>query len=323
LHIVDKTQQIDSNQYSTTWQTKWFNSDEFEYDVEAFQSVSSQDKNYFSDILNEGMSCTNDISPQSYEGALNSNLFTYNLELRNQSNFQFEENNIDSSSNFGIDSYFITTEGNNQITDNLAQQQENNWLTPLPVDKKSIPKNIQLNDMVDEIFDTLMQQEGTTPKTYGVDLAVRKDVVNKNLLRTVSRYFKEELSLKFPDFKNALKNPHALEQLLTSFWKSIFGHEQELVPDLKYILGAFVIAPKMKNMDIGISSLSKISQIHKTLSKYSHKDLDEMFKIPHIHLIIQKFTESGYGFFLQSDVVKKHQQVYIEALKAFNCRLTC
>jgi hypothetical protein len=76
---------------------------------------------------------------------------------------------------------------------------------------------MQLNDMVDEIFDTLMQQEGTTLKTYGVDLAVRKDVVNKNLLRTVSRYFKEELSLKFPDFKNALKNPHALEQLLTSF----------------------------------------------------------------------------------------------------------
>jgi hypothetical protein len=102
-----------------------FNSDEFEYDVEAFQSVSSQDKNYFSDILNEGMSCTNDISPQSYEGALNSSLFTYNLEFRNQSNFQFEENNIDSSSNFGIDSYFITTEGNNQITDNLAKQQEN------------------------------------------------------------------------------------------------------------------------------------------------------------------------------------------------------
>mmetsp|Transcript_29671 Transcript_29671/g.26259 ORF Transcript_29671/g.26259 Transcript_29671/m.26259 type:complete len:315 (+) Transcript_29671:7-951(+) len=132
--------------------------------------------------------------------------------------------------------------------------------------------SIDITDALDSIFGK--SNVKSEPKKYKIDLAIRKDVVNKNILRIISRYYKDILAEKFKGYKGTFKNAKALDELLLKFCKTIFPDNFD--SDLKYSLGAFVLAPKMKNLELSNEIQAKVSQIHKTLSKYTHKDLEKL-----------------------------------------------
>lgn len=103
-----------------------------------------------------------------------------------------------------------------------------------------------VENKIDTMLDDILTKEGKPLREYKIDLCLRKDVVNKNLLRIISRYFKELLSQKVPNFKDSFRNPRDLDLMLTEFSEQIMGKGCE--PNLKYILGSFVVAPKMKQL---------------------------------------------------------------------------
>ena len=83
-------------------------------------------------------------------------------------------------------------------------------------DSLKLAKN---SDIITDALEELFSESKIKPKSkkYKGDLSIRKDVVNKNILRIISRYYKEILTIKFPDFKHTFKNSNAIEGLLTDF----------------------------------------------------------------------------------------------------------
>jgi hypothetical protein len=173
-----------------------------------------------------------------------------------------------------------------------------------------------IENKIDTMLEDILTKEEKPLREYKIDLCLRKDVVNKNLLRIVSRYFKELLSQRFPNFKNSFRNPRDLDFLLTQFSEEIMGKEWD--SNLKYILGAFVIAPKMKQLSLPAAIEKDVFSVHKTLSKYTHKDLDKLFSIKSVGTVFSYFLHVGSAYFLQSEVVEKNREVYLKALTYFS-----
>jgi hypothetical protein len=93
-------------------------------------------------------------------------------------------------------------------------------------DEKQVPtkENIEVtskisqNDKLSETLDDLFRKSKPA-KTYSIDLATRKDVVNKNIMRIISRYYKGLLAQYFPEFKSTFRKAEALDALLDNFCK--------------------------------------------------------------------------------------------------------
>lgn len=172
-------------------------------------------------------------------------------------------------------------------------------------------ENNEISDALNQLFST-----PKVSRSYNVDLSIRKDVVNKNLMRIISRYFKDILTSYFPDFKTTFKSAQKLDELLGNFLRIILPTNTD--ENLKYILGAFVLAPKMKILNMTEETRKIVSQVHKTLSKYTHKDLEKLYKMPSVKLIMSYFnSSSGIAYFSNEDVVQKHEGVYFKALQTF------
>lgn len=173
------------------------------------------------------------------------------------------------------------------------------------------PGNSEITDALDRLFNRNDVKKPT--KKYSVELAVRKDVVNKNIFRIVSRYYKSLMTQYFPKHKTAFKNAQDLELLLGRFCSIVFPGEHD--EKLKYTLGAFWFAPKMKILDVSTEVKHEVSQIHKVLSKYTHKDMEKLHSISTIGLIYSSFASNGFEYFQAEETVQKHSQVYFKALE--------
>ena len=188
-------------------------------------------------------------------------------------------------------------------------------------DSLKLAKN---SDIITDALEELFSESKIKPKSkkYKGDLSIRKDVVNKNILRIISRYYKEILNEKFPDFKHTFKNSNAIEGLLSDFWNNIFPENFD--SDLKYSLGAFVIAPKMKILDMRGDKkspiLRTITQIHKILSKYTHKDLEKLVALNEKYFT--DISEQSFGSkknFNWWKFEKKFSSQHFNEIKSDNC----
>lgn len=70
----------------------------------------------------------------------------------------------------------------------------------------------------------------------------------------------------------------------------------------------------MKILDVSTEVKLEVSQIHKVLSKYTHKDMQKLESIPTFGLIYANFASNGLEFFQEEETVQKHSQVYFKAL---------
>lgn len=175
------------------------------------------------------------------------------------------------------------------------------------------PFEVKEDKGISDALNRLFGEPKSAPKQYKTDLAVRKDVVYKNLLRIISRYFKSILTTNFPDFAKCFKIPEKLDSLLSNFYYAVF--KQASVDDMKYILGAFVLAPKMRILTVDSATKKKVSMIHKTLSKYTHKDLEQLYEISELQEVVGHFLTHGLQFLNDQEVVDKHSSVYFQALE--------
>ena len=62
----------------------------------------------------------------------------------------------------------------------------------------------------------VVEQEQTSKKVTS-NLAVRRDVLNKNILRIMSRYYKSLLSTFCPAYKKSFRDAGSLSELLSNF----------------------------------------------------------------------------------------------------------
>lgn len=235
----------------------------------------------------ENLFSTLDISPCSLGSGRD---FYHNIFDSNERNLNKPD--TDAESNVAVDDEKqVPTKENIEVTSKISQ-------------------NDKLSETLDDLF-----RKSKPAKTYSIDLATRKDVVNKNIMRIISRYYKGLLAQYFPEFKSTFRKAEALDALLDNFCKWVFPLNYD--ENLKYVLGAFVIAPKMNILELSPQSKREVAQIHKTLSKYTHKDMERLYSIPSVGVIFANFIEVGMTFFNREELVQKRENVYSEALTYF------
>ena len=292
---------------------KW-NSDEFFFEKEYnqdnvfFSHEPKFDENcYFSDLAggNEGAGPTQDLSPNS-TGNLGYPRNVFEWGDCNVRNFKFS-----CKTPSVINSRLSEKEA--EIPQKMKKKEDLEAKVEQVTSETKAelsPGNSAITDALDRLFN---RNESKKPsKKYSVDLAVRKDVVNKNMFRIISRFYKHLMAQHFPQFKSALRNVQELEELLENFCSMLFPEVQD--DKLKYTLGALCIAPKMKILDVSTEVKLQVSQIHKVLSKYTHKDMQKLESIPTFGLIYSNFSLNGMEFFQEEETVQKHTQVYFKAL---------
>lgn len=183
-------------------------------------------------------------------------------------------------------------------------------------------QNQDISQALDEICASITINEA--PK-----FALRKDVMNKTILRIMSRYFRSIAEKSYPDFKRRIKNQDLLEELLQELCYKLFPSHACGNFNLKYVLGALICAPQTKALPLDPETLSLVTQVHKCLSKYTHKDLRRLHKSGCIKLFFNNFVSEGLEFFNDEDIVKRNPLQYAQALEEFkisfrlhNCKTT-
>lgn len=266
-------------------------------------------KSFFSEYTNvfEFMGTTLDASPSSeHEPGYFNGIF----EINDSNVHNFEKSKRTSS--------VITSK-----LSKTSQEHQESSVTPIEVpiskdllkypwktDNLQVPNEI--NDALDSLFSKNLEKK-TVPKKYKFELSTRKDVVNKNILRIISRYFKNILITEFPHHKNTFKNARALSNLLSEFCEKVFPNSTNA--NLKYILGAFWVAPKMRILEMDEEVRTQVSQIHKALSKYTHKDLEVLYGVANITVVVNSFYANGIEYFRTEETVNKNADIYCQALE--------
>lgn len=264
-------------------------------------------KSFFSEYTNvfELMGTTLDASPSSEH---ETGYFNEIFEIKDSNTHNFEKSKRTSS--------VI----NSKLSKSIHKHQE------IPVTHIDVPKsedlfkypwktdNSKVFNEIDDALDSLFSKncEKTEPKKYKFELSTRKDVVNKNILRIISRYFKNILITEFPHHKNTFKNAQALSNLLSEFCQRVFPDNSDT--NLKYVLGAFWLAPKMKILEMDERVRIEVAQIHKALSKYTHKDLEVLYGIRNVTVIVGNFYANGIEYFRTEETVNKNVNIYCKAL---------
>ena len=77
--------------------------------------------------------------------------------------------------------------------------------------------------MVEDILTSTMPKS----KNKARDTEPRKDLVSKNIIRIISRFFKDKIKDLFPDISLWFQDPELLIYLLQEFWRKLFPKHEE------------------------------------------------------------------------------------------------
>lgn len=168
-------------------------------------------------------------------------------------------------------------------------------------------------------------------------LAVRKDVVNKTLLRSMRRVIAEafeeysginnlsakEKKAKFIDLVDKFTRNY-----IPSIVEITVVHDNEENEDIisqegvKFIIGLMVSQTLMRSHVEGVKKRCFFYQYHQLLNKYSHKKMQRLLKNSSFIYVIHKFKESGkLDDLIKSDsTLSKNPQVYYDAANSFISR---
>ena len=154
-------------------------------------------------------------------------------------------------------------------------------------------------------------------EAFNPRLAVRRDVLNKNITRIISRFYKSLLIAQFPNFKNQFKSEEQMTSLLVNLWSTLFPINNS--NNLPFALGAFIFAPRIKSMRMSEASKIDVRTIYKCLSKYTHRDMEMLCFNESFKVLYSYFLKNGMEFMSNEAVVKKawkiDESAYSNALR--------
>jgi hypothetical protein len=234
----------------------------------------------------DALSGSTNMSPKDFQ-PISHDFNSIDSQKCNVSNLEFEV--LSDSHNILSKNEVIPFSQNDEITIPSTKHE------PTSKTDTMLSQNDKTSDPVTEALNTvLVPKQKSKPKRK--NLAVRKDVLNKTVLRIISRYFKKLLSDYFPNFKHYLKTQHDFETLLCTFCNKLFPNETEN-SHLKYVLGAFVLAPQTKKLPLCSDIKCEVMNVNKCLTGYSHKDLDILFTNESAKTLFYYFNTNGQSYY--------------------------
>ncbi|CAI2370814.1 unnamed protein product [Moneuplotes crassus] len=186
------------------------------------------------------------------------------------------------------------------------------------LDKPSEPQVKSTNSRACDI-----QNSSKTPKSTkeDIDLSIRRDVVNKTVLRVMRRFFMQKFKDAYPKkFRSKEAKSKWYFEYIKKLTAELFGVDN---PDLKVlqINMAAIINPKhMTAADITETGLEKeeFLTFYNTIYKYSHTRLASLFKITSLKTIFNYFYNGPMDQIINSETsVKKNSTLYFKAFEDF------
>ena len=158
-------------------------------------------------------------------------------------------------------------------------------------------------------------------KDKDLDLAQRRDVVNKTILRVLRRSLGQKFKEMFPKkFKSKDAKNKWYFEYIKMFCVNLFGTNHELLPELQFYMASIIYPSHMNKNDLSQSGISKDSfdLFHSCLYKYSHTKLINLFEVKPLGLIYKTFFTGSLEQILRSESsVCKNYDLYSVAFREF------
>ena len=154
-----------------------------------------------------------------------------------------------------------------------------------------------------------------------LNLAIRKDVINKTVLRIMRRFFTQKFRNMFTKkFKSKEAKINWYYEYVKKFTVRIFGSAHSNLKELQTYMASIINPKHMKATDIEQTGLEKeqFYTFHNCLYKYSHTRLVNLFKIQPIGILYDYFYSR-----LTEDIIKmepsvsKNSWIYYSAFRDF------
>jgi len=156
-------------------------------------------------------------------------------------------------------------------------------------------------------------------------LAIRSDVVNKTLLRSLKRYytslFEKEYELE-PHSKHESKDEYFSK--IKDFTCKIYKDDSKIsspefrdvtFDDLSFYMGLLINPIQMKKFSLKAPQRAKLQGFYNCLYKYSHKKLQKLFKSKVLCFMFSKFFNEGplEDMLLNDETLRRNSEVYRKA----------
>lgn len=160
-------------------------------------------------------------------------------------------------------------------------------------------------------------------KLENIDLAQRRDVVNKTILRALRRFFTQKLK-EHSKIENVSEDTPQKEffQNVREYWVTTFGVDHHNLVLLQYYL-AFIISPKeveiVPDNEDEAKDLEHLNAFYNCLYKYSHSKLVSLFSDKYIGMIYDYFYINAKQYVLENEpAMSRNVPLYTQIMDDFN-----
>lgn len=216
----------------------------------------------------------------------------------------------------GIKSESADIETASNETDKVDSPKKDVYKTPNYKNKK----RSNLKYMTKHSTSDIKQHEEQMKQKYGVNLSVRKDVVNKTLFRALKRFYTENFERRFNLHKK--ESSESYMNKINQFCIETFNTKLEAMTvwgvtfdQVEKFMSVMVSPNHIKGSLTSDSDLSLYKDFYSCLYQYSHKKLANMLLSPVCGYLFTDFINSGNltNFISTCSTMSQHPETYRKA----------
>ena len=210
-----------------------------------------------------------------------------------------------------VDSQFKRNEAAQENSPKITFEEGSNKTCSSP---KNLTNTLQKNNQSKSLIKN-------TPTVGDVDLSIRRDVVNKTVLRIMRRFYMQKFKEIFPDkFKSKESKSNWYFTYVKKLVIKIFGKDHPELRMLQIYIASIINPKHMTSLNIQETGLNKeqFLAFHSTIYKYSHTRLTSLFKVHALKEIYAYFFNCPLDQILKSETsVSKNFTLYSKAFNDF------
>lgn len=261
-------------------------------------------------------SSDNNSSPKSsscYTGDMQSKNSNCTIDVKPRTNSDLSDASYPAHACKVDDKY----EDTNGSSDDAQDTMKNSSDCSLSIGAKSV---VSSEEMIQRLISNIIDKSGSQEIA---DLAQRKDVVNKTILRIVRRFYIQAFKDMFAKkFRSKEAKSKWYYEHIKKFAAEVFGSANPDLHILQTYLASIINPKHMTSQDIKDTGLDadKFFTFHNCLYKYSHTRLVNLFEIkPLASLYNYFYNHSSMTDMLRSEPsVNKNYEIYISAVRDFS-----
>jgi hypothetical protein len=168
---------------------------------------------------------------------------------------------------------------------------------------------------------TKLLSTGCSSSKEIVDLAQRRDVVNKTILRVMRRFLTQKLKANFPqEYEGKEDKQNRFFENVRNLAVLMFGEDNNELDTLHFFLASIIDHKYLKDQDLLMAGATESDKtvFYDCLYKYSHTRLVNLFSVEPLAEIYRHFYEEAKNNILDSETsLSKNRSLYEKVMEEF------